>query len=495
MRHPFRVRSLREGMGLSVGFNVLSKGVGYGRQLLMAYYFGVQRGLDVYFMTFNIVMLLVYSYSTWFDQVGVPHLVQTKEQEGEEAYRELTGSVISFSLVMGAVLALAVWALFPLVGRVLASGLAPVERQEMRGLVPFFLPWVLVIFPYNAAGAVVKSLRYFDILLLGDLLVSVTALAGFFLFHDSLAVLPLSLACGHLLVLALFLVVVARRGRLHGPLRTAPMRALYRKFMKLFGAGATTIAHQAVERFYQSFLLPGAISAWEYAKQTLTPVFDLLGFRDLFVVALSSQEQREEKLHRLLCGVLLLAVPAALFLYVHAGLVVDVLYQRGRFDRHAADTTGRVLSVLALSIIPGALNTVLGRVLQIQDRILHGGLVNLLGAGFILVLNAVLVFWLKLDVIGLAASFTAVTCFNSLLMVHFLRASGLRFDAARLSGYAFYSLAAALAALALLQALPRAGAALWTLALQGPLFLLATALLHLPLRRKVLYILYGEAAR
>src|SRR5258706_12410491 len=89
----FTPRSFRSGLGFATLFLILGKSVGYTRQLAVAYYFGVSRSLDIYFMAHAITMLLIFFYTTWFDQLAIPHLVKIMEKEGDLKFHELTGSI------------------------------------------------------------------------------------------------------------------------------------------------------------------------------------------------------------------------------------------------------------------------------------------------------------------------------------------------------------------------------------------------------------------
>lgn len=485
-------QSLWSGMRMAAVFAVLSKGVGYARQLLVAYYFGVQRGLDVYFMAFNITMLIAFSYTTWFDQVGVAHLVQTREKEGQDRFRALAGSLLSFSAVMGAGMAVATAALFPLLSRGLASGFSAAEQAELRRMSFYFLPWVLAVFPYSAAAGVVKSLRFYSVLLWADLGVSVVSLAGFFLFHDRLAALPLSLAAGQLCALAVFLAVLSGRVSLAGGLRTDDMRALYRKFLHLFGAGNAVLVYQVLDRYFQSYLRPGVISALNYASQTLAPLNELLGFKDFYVVPLSSETERSERLHRLLCGMTLLVVPLAAFLNCFSTEIVGFLYERGRFGAGATEMTGRLFGLMVLIIVPGALSGPLVRVLQIQGRILQSGLGILIGAALSAVSNAVLLFAFNMTDTGTAVTAVLIANVNCLLMAWFVARGGTRLRPAGLAKYALYAGAAAAAGVAAARFAPPAGSYLAALAAQGAAFGLVVAAFYWPLRGRIRGLLHGS---
>src|SRR3954471_1914931 len=93
LQAPFRATTGFFGaIRFAVLLSLAGKAVGYGRQILIAYYFGLARRLDIYYMTYAIATVMTLAFSSLFDQIAVPHLVRTKEQHGAEAFRTLTGS-------------------------------------------------------------------------------------------------------------------------------------------------------------------------------------------------------------------------------------------------------------------------------------------------------------------------------------------------------------------------------------------------------------------
>src|ERR1700756_1464049 len=82
------------------------------------------------------------------------------------------------------------------------------------------------------------------------------------------------------------------------------------------------------DRFFQSFLAAGGISAFGYAGQIVNNLSSLLTFRDIYVVPLASEAGRSEKVERILKGVVLLSIPASLFIVNFARPIVEVLFQR-----------------------------------------------------------------------------------------------------------------------------------------------------------------------
>jgi len=478
-------------MGLSMFFTLASKAVGYLRQLLVAFFYGVSRDLDIYLMAFSLTMLLIFAYTTWFDQIAVARLVQTYEKEGEERFQSLSASLFSFSVLTGMVLALLFIIVFPIACWALSHGFAPAERLRVRHMAMFFLPWILIIFPYSAASAIVKSRRYYDVAMLADFIVSLVATAGFAIAHRHLVSLPLALGAGYLLSLTGLVAFCLRFTPLIGSVWTEQIRPVYRNFRELFLVNQMGNLGNAFDRFFQSHLIPGSISAYNYALQAQAPLQEFLAFDELFIVPLSSEQQRIQKLQRLISGILLLTVPLTFFLFTCSSDIVQFFYERGHFDVSARVLTSGVFRVLAFGIVSAAIGTPLARMLQIFDRQVYNGVISLGSSVLFLLLNMLFVFRLKMDVLGIACALVAKSYFSALFALYWLHHFSVRMDYLRLLTYLGYALIVALIAVRVVCWLPRLNSSLVNLLIAGTAFGAIVTLLYWPVRANIKFIVYG----
>ncbi len=115
----------------------------------------------------------------------------------------------------------------------------------------------------------------------------------------------------------------------------------------VLGMGNQYLANQMgslsglVDRYFQSFLMGGGISALGYVGLIVNNLSSLMTFREIYVVPLASEVGRGEKLARMLSGIAFISVPSSCFVIAFAEPIVQVLFERGKFT--AADTTSRRL--------------------------------------------------------------------------------------------------------------------------------------------------------
>ena len=191
-------QSLLKGLSYSMVFQVIGKALGYIRYLLIAYYFGVSRGLDLYYVAYGMVLSTVFSITGLFDQILVPRLIQLKHQESDLSFSKLCGSFFSLSWVVSFFLLGLFYFLLPFIELIFAHGFSSVDRIELRRLTNYFIPWIIMSLPLGTLLAVFKCVRQFHVVFITDLIISLSATVGLIVWHSSPQSLAMVMSLGTL---------------------------------------------------------------------------------------------------------------------------------------------------------------------------------------------------------------------------------------------------------------------------------------------------------
>jgi len=472
------------------GVSVVAQGIGFVRYILIAAYFGVTRDLDVFFMAYSIATLIVFTFGVILDSVGIPHLVRVREERGTAAFRRLTGSIFTFSLWITVSLSLLFVALTPLVTRFMAAGFSPDEKAAVWRMSLSFLPWTLISIPYYALCSFYKSRRRFSIVFTGEILIAVISVVVLSLYHPDAKVVALSYFLGHLAAFLLLLVSSFDEFDRIGTVFSDEMKGVIKNFFELFGAKQIGSLASVVERFFQSYLLPGGISALNYASQMTTAASSLLTFREIFIVPLSLADQRAEKLERLTIGLSMITIPVMLFTAFFAQDIVTIFFQRGKFDLQAAAITSSVLSVYALAMLPSIAGLPAFRMFQVIDRIRSTGIVYLASIALFAVFGVLFVFVMKLGVIGMALIVVLNSYLSTGLSFYLLRRAGVSVNLIRVLRFAAFSTAISLLGIGIVRLLPPMSLhQILRLLMNGALFVGLVGAAHLPLKRHLIRII------
>ena len=393
MRAPF----IRHVISTS-GITVLQQFVGLARQVLIAAYFGVSREYDQYLVVYAVVTVAVFNLSAVFDTVTVSRLVQIRERSGDDAFWKASNRILLQAMFGGVLFAAGLVVLVHLLLPIIAAGFTAGEKAAVAELSSYFVPWIVVIVPYYAVSAHLKSSWGFHWVFGAETAAMVVSIAALWLWHDSVTSLPTAYGLGYLVALV---VLLARRGltRSYGTDKPAD---LLKGMANQHLANQIGTVNSLVDRYFQSFLASGGISALGYVGQIVNNLSSLLTFREIYVVPLSSAAGRDEKLQRMMQGIVLVSIPCAFFVAEFAKPMVAVLFQRGQFTREAALLTGDILRISALSLAVSSLLAPMVRLFQILDRISYSHVMYLVSLVCTASFQYVLVFRLGWDVYGIA---------------------------------------------------------------------------------------------
>jgi len=372
--------------------------VGLGRQILIAAYFGLSRQYDQYLVVYAVASITVFNLSSVFDTVAVSRLVQVRETEGDAAFWRSSNRLLLQTFIGGVLFSVGLYVAIKVLMPVIAAGFSDDERASVMKLALYFLPWILVIVPYYAVSAHLKALWKFHWVFGGEIVVIVVSAFALWLRHDKIECLPVAYGFGYLVVFAFLLLYrgIHRRNGAGHP-------------VKLLGLMANqSLANQIgsiagfVDRYFQSYLPAGGISALGYTGQIVNNLSSLMTFREIYVVPLSVEAGRSERLERMLQGVVLISIPCVLFVAEFAKPIVAALFQRGNFTSDAAILTGDVLRIMAFSLVISSILAPMVRIFQILGRISYSHILYFVSLVCTAAFQYILVFRMGLGVYGVA---------------------------------------------------------------------------------------------
>ena len=386
--------------------------------------------------------MIVFNTGSVFDTVAVSRLVRIRENAGDDAFWRTSNRLLLQALLGGLLFAAGLVILVHLLLPIIAAGFATTERASVVELTLYFIPWIVVIIPYYAVSAHLKSLWGFHWVFGAETAAIVVSIIMLWLWHGSVTSLPIAYGSGYLVAL---IILFLRRGIFRSKTATPPA-GLLRGMANQHLANQIGTAAGFVDRYFQSFLASGGISALGYTGQIVNNLSSLLTFREIYVVPLSAKVGRDEKLQRMLQGIVLVSIPCTFFVVEFARPLVAVLFQRGQFTPEAAVLTSDILRISALSLAISSLLAPMVRLFQILDRIAYSHILYLVS----LVCNAaflyVLVFRLSWDVYGVVWAGLANSAVVTLVVAELVRRCGVMIVWHRVFGHVLFAAAVSAAA-------------------------------------------------
>jgi putative peptidoglycan lipid II flippase len=352
----------------TIGIAVLvlvSKGIGFLREIIIAYRFGTGREYDVYLIAVSVPIALYSLFGYAFSNLFIPRysyaVADGRDRTGlGRLWRDLNLAMATAVAITGLIIVFAPWLLV-----LIAPGL----KAEAMPEAVLIVRWSAIIVVLGVAEAFFRSVlnaeKRFFIPAAGPILANIVLIASILLFSDRLSTRAIlyGLVLGYLAQTILVYIPFLRTG----VTRFFQARLFHHDTRTFVNAAMIALAvetaaqlYAIIDRFFASSMPAGIVSALGYtyllimlpvaifAYALTTALFPFLS--DAF--AAGDRDRSAHLLFRGLSVSLLLAVPTMLVIWIFSDQLVTLLFRRGAFNLQSVDYTSTLLQYFALSL-PG----------------------------------------------------------------------------------------------------------------------------------------------
>lgn len=360
---------------LLVAVNIISKTVGFLREVFIAAKFGTSINADIFVAVSTVPNLLLNLTGGALAAALIPIIIRLRVQKEDLRLKQLTGSVFSLTGILMAVFAIVMYIFIEDIARYYVVGFSPEARQLTIEMFKIILPALIGIGLVSFFASVLNAHEHFLVPSLGPIFYSTGIIIAAVFFADSFGVksLAVGMAVGVAAEFALGLGVMLKRG-----IRFTP-RIWWNDDLKEVGILIVPILislgvfqiNTVVDRMFSSTLQEGSLAALSYAyRLTQLPLSLFVGSMvvplfPMFSKKISASDM--EGLKELLAGSYhllgMLLLPVIGVFIVMAEPIIAVLFQRGEFNAQAVELTGLALATYSLMILPFAMRDVITRVM------------------------------------------------------------------------------------------------------------------------------------
>lgn len=413
-------------------FTLISKFLGFLREVLIASKYGSGFETDTYFVAMTATTILMTTLGASLNTTLIPIFTEVEGKGGKKAKLKYLNNILNMVFFITILLALLGFFLSPLIIKILAKGFTGEQFELAVKLNRIGLPIVIFLgFTYVFSGYLhsseifgppaIMGLPYnfvflFFLIFLGDkgnieglMLASVVAASTQFLIQ-----VPAIKYQGY-------------RFRVDINLRDPYLkRALVLVLPVMIGSAVQQI-NVVIDKTLASSLVEGSISALTYAsrlKDLVISVFIMAITTVVFPMLSKAFSQEDNQQVKRIMGqginiILIITVPATIGMLVLAEPMVRIFFQRGAFDSTATIMTARALIFYSLGLVGASLRLMLNRVFySFQDT--KTPMVNgALAVGLNIVLNLIFIRFMGHAGLALATSISAT--FTTLLLFLSLR--------------------------------------------------------------------------
>lgn len=408
-------------LGLMI-VTMLSKVLGFGRELALTYVYGASASADAYITAVSIPTILFASVGTALATTFIPLFYEVDKIGGREKSLEFANNIFNILIILSGILAILGFVFAEPLVKVFAMNFTG-EKLELAvgftkimifgilfiGLSNIMTAWLqisgnftipgMIGFPYNIliiCGIILSSKGNINIMAIGTLI----AMASQFLFQ-----LPFAIKNGY-------------KYKAYINFKDEYIKKMLFLIGPVFiGVGVNQI-NAIVDRSLASTLADGVITVLNSANR-------LNGFvLGLFIATIAaviyptlsklSNEDNKEKFAKSVAQsvnvVVLLIIPISVGAIVLAEPVVRIVFQRGAFDSEATSMTAIALACYSIGMIGFGLREILNKVFySLQDT--KTPMVNgAMAMGINIVLNLIFIKFLGHAGLALATSLSALIC-------------------------------------------------------------------------------------
>ncbi|HEY2817401.1 MAG TPA: murein biosynthesis integral membrane protein MurJ [Casimicrobiaceae bacterium] len=424
------------------GMTFLSRVTGLIRESLKATAFGAGLQMDAFEAAFRLPNLLRRLFAEGaFSQAFVPILAEYHRKQGQEATKELVGKVgLLLTIVLFAVTVLGVLAA-PWLVYLLAGGFAQVPGKVAltAEMIRIVFPYILFISLTSLAGGVLNVYRRFAIPAFTPVLLnlSIIAAALYLAPHVDPPIVALAwgVLFGGIAQLAFQVRPLVKLGMLPRPI-VAFSDPGVRRVLRAMGPAVVGVSAAQISALINTQLAAllgnGAISWITYADRLMEFPSALLGVAlgTVLLPALSlhhseaNHAQYSELLDWGLRLAFLLALPAAVALWLLALPLVSTLYQYGKFTVDDAWQTRAALLGYSVGLLGLILVKILAPGFYARQMMKMPVKIAFLTVLITQTLAVLLAWGLRLGPAGLTLATSIGACFNAGLLFWMLRKAG-----------------------------------------------------------------------
>lgn len=348
---------------------MLSRVLGFARDMVIANIFGARMVTDAFFVAFAIPNMLRNLFGEGALSASfVPVFTEQLEREGKRESAKLAGAAYSAQFVALSLLTLAGIILSPQIVWLLVPGFARdgAKIAITVKLTQLMFPYLLLIGMAVVAMGILNSMKKFAIPALSPAALNLAMIGAAYLLAPRLSMPIMSLAVGVLIggmaQAAMHLPVLKKVGMLSDLNLAIFHPRLIRVYKLMLPATAGMAVYEIsmiADRWLASFLPEGSISYLYYSNRIVQ--FPLGVFGTAIGVAVlpvfsshaarKQYEQLKDSFSFALRLVIFIMLPAMAAIFVLGGPIINVLFQRGQFNSEAAAMTNIALFYYAMGLL------------------------------------------------------------------------------------------------------------------------------------------------
>ncbi|MBM7610249.1 putative peptidoglycan lipid II flippase [Lysinibacillus composti] len=414
---------MRKTAFLIIILTIISKILGFGREITLSYFYGVSNISDAYLISSTIPTFVFALIGTGLAASYIPMYNKIAKEGGDLSANKFTNNLINL-IIVGSTLIIIFTLIFtkPIV-KLFASGF----DNETLGLAVTFTRISILGIYFSGLGYILKSYLQIKGSFVAPALVGlpynffiISSIVLSFIF-DSVLILPIGIVTAFMFQVIFLMPSLKRNSYTYKAtfnIKDRDIRKMvYLSLPVIIGVSANEI-NSLVDRTLASQIAVGGISALSYASTLNSFIQGIFSLSIATVIYPSISKMAvnnnmldlKKTISKAISAINLLVIPSTVGAMIFASPIVSLLFGRGAFDDQAISMTSYALFFYSIGMFAVGIREILSRTFfSLQDT--KTPMVNSALALIInIILNIILSKYLGIGGLALATSISAIIC-------------------------------------------------------------------------------------
>jgi putative peptidoglycan lipid II flippase len=424
-----KVESYKKGIVLSTIFNIFNKALVFLNSLVIAYYFGTQLKVDLYFYAYNTVLLIVAFITSLNSSVLIPESMRLRVQkEGQEVIYFFNFFIYGY-LALTALLCF-LFFISPVNAFTTLSHYNPSILRAQAAILYMSVPLIMLMTITNMLADILTSYRFFTIPMIAAI---INALFSFFfiiIFHRTLDVKSITLGLLISYLTNIIFLLFLMKKYIHwnfGFKRVSIGRQVWANIAYAQTGNFVTTLGSYAPLYFLSGMGTGVIAALNYAQQISTQPTSFITNQFSAVSRIKMSELYVKGDHPKVNDIfsttvkflLFILVPVSGIMFLYSNEIVTILFKRGNFDAASVKLSSDFLRYLGLSLPFTAIISIAGN-LYVAAQLIRASITYQIISNLLLI-GLVFFFLRWFGYIGYPVAFLSINILNVLVVYIFCR--------------------------------------------------------------------------
>lgn len=419
-------------VGMMMMIGLCSKALGFVRELVIAHHFGVNAATDAFNIAFSIPGIFLPGIGTAIATTFIPTFTHQVENQGREAALGLTHKLLTLICLGGVLLSsLGTIFSFPLT-HLLAPKFNHSQTILASDLTKILLATGAFSMIFGLCTGYLQVHGHFIVLALASYPLNITIILILVCWAGNYGIYSLAVAWAIATVIQFLFIVpsMLRTGFRFIPsfdFRDPALIQVVHLIIPVFTGTILLQVNTVIDRVFASGLPVGTISALNYAGRINNLVISIIAVEIAAIslpnlsraAALNDIDRLKHTMLEAVRGINLIVIPITIGMVVLRVPLIQLIYQRGIFDKHATTMTATALCYLSVGLFAYGLREIISRVFYA----LNDTITPMINSGITVILNILLIFLLApvFGMAGLAGATSISGVFSGIQLLFRLR--------------------------------------------------------------------------